>query len=181
MRLLAVQDEKITCEVSGFFGLNRRRTLSSGQKLRPSIPASVSQGKAVCKAQLRNWFSWPCRFFSIGPSVSQTFFDAGFRRATVAQYQAQYDADVAAGAYVVSADGRLSRFVAHPQATLAAAIAGSHCSAAVPRTANLRTFHDDVSRYAIRIQPQTQVSESARHQDRSSPNCAPTTSTSTAT
>jgi NodT family efflux transporter outer membrane factor (OMF) lipoprotein len=38
---------------------------------------------------------WPSRFWSIGPSISETIFDAGLRRATVQQYKAAYNADVA--------------------------------------------------------------------------------------
>ena len=41
------------------------------------------------------WFAWPSRFFSVGPTVAQTIFDAGLRRATVEQYHAQYDETVA--------------------------------------------------------------------------------------
>src|SRR6202012_4636686 len=29
-----------------------------------------------------NWFNWPSRFWAIGPSMAQTLFDAGRRRAT---------------------------------------------------------------------------------------------------
>jgi NodT family efflux transporter outer membrane factor (OMF) lipoprotein len=39
---------------------------------------------------------WPSRFWSVGSSVSETVFDAGLRRATVNQYVATYNADVAA-------------------------------------------------------------------------------------
>jgi NodT family efflux transporter outer membrane factor (OMF) lipoprotein len=42
-----------------------------------------------------HWFSWPSRFFSIGPSISETVFDAGLRRATLDQYVATYNADLA--------------------------------------------------------------------------------------
>jgi outer membrane protein TolC len=42
-----------------------------------------------------SWFSWPSRFFSMGPSVAETLFDAGLRRATVLQFRAQYDETVA--------------------------------------------------------------------------------------
>ena len=38
---------------------------------------------------------WPSRFWSVGPSVSETVFDAGLRRATVQQFTAVYNADVA--------------------------------------------------------------------------------------
>jgi NodT family efflux transporter outer membrane factor (OMF) lipoprotein len=40
-------------------------------------------------------FNWPSRFWSIGPSASETLFDAGLRRATVLQFEALYNADVA--------------------------------------------------------------------------------------
>jgi NodT family efflux transporter outer membrane factor (OMF) lipoprotein len=38
---------------------------------------------------------WSSRFWSVGPSVSETIFDAGLRRATVNQYIEIYNADVA--------------------------------------------------------------------------------------
>jgi NodT family efflux transporter outer membrane factor (OMF) lipoprotein len=42
-----------------------------------------------------NWLSWPSRFWSVGASMSETIFDAGLRRATVQQYVATYNADLA--------------------------------------------------------------------------------------
>jgi NodT family efflux transporter outer membrane factor (OMF) lipoprotein len=42
-----------------------------------------------------NWLSWPSRFWSVGASIPETIFDAGLRRATVQQYVATYNADVA--------------------------------------------------------------------------------------
>jgi NodT family efflux transporter outer membrane factor (OMF) lipoprotein len=41
------------------------------------------------------WLSWPSRFWSVGASASETIFDAGLRRATVQQYVATYNADLA--------------------------------------------------------------------------------------
>jgi NodT family efflux transporter outer membrane factor (OMF) lipoprotein len=41
------------------------------------------------------WLSWPSRFWSVGTSLSETIFDAGLRRATVQQYVATYNADLA--------------------------------------------------------------------------------------
>ena len=41
------------------------------------------------------WLSWPSRFWSVGASIPETIFDAGLRRATVQQYVATYNADVA--------------------------------------------------------------------------------------
>jgi outer membrane protein TolC len=44
---------------------------------------------------LATWFSWPSALWSVGTTVSQTIFDGGARRATVAQNQAAQDAAVA--------------------------------------------------------------------------------------
>jgi NodT family efflux transporter outer membrane factor (OMF) lipoprotein len=44
---------------------------------------------------LQKLFDWPSRFWSVGPSLSETIFDAGLRRATVNQFVALYNADVA--------------------------------------------------------------------------------------
>jgi NodT family efflux transporter outer membrane factor (OMF) lipoprotein len=44
---------------------------------------------------LQSLMTWPSRFWSVGPTVSETIFDAGLRRATVNQYVAVYNADVA--------------------------------------------------------------------------------------
>jgi NodT family efflux transporter outer membrane factor (OMF) lipoprotein len=42
-----------------------------------------------------NWFTWPSRFWAVGPSLSETLFDGGRRRATTQQTRANYDATVA--------------------------------------------------------------------------------------
>jgi NodT family efflux transporter outer membrane factor (OMF) lipoprotein len=44
---------------------------------------------------LLNWFTWPSRLWAVGPSVSQTLFDGGRRRATSDIALANYDAVVA--------------------------------------------------------------------------------------
>ena len=46
-------------------------------------------------ASFTNWFTWPSRFWSVVPTLAETIFDAGLRRATVEQYRASYDAVVA--------------------------------------------------------------------------------------
>jgi NodT family efflux transporter outer membrane factor (OMF) lipoprotein len=43
-----------------------------------------------------NWLTWPSRFWSVGASLSETLFDAGLRHATVQQYVATYNSDLAA-------------------------------------------------------------------------------------
>jgi NodT family efflux transporter outer membrane factor (OMF) lipoprotein len=42
-----------------------------------------------------DWFTWPSRFWSVGPVAAETLFDAGARRATVQQYRSLYDAAAA--------------------------------------------------------------------------------------
>lgn len=42
-----------------------------------------------------NWFTWPSRFWSVGPQLTQTLFDFGRRRAQVQITEAAYDAQVA--------------------------------------------------------------------------------------
>jgi NodT family efflux transporter outer membrane factor (OMF) lipoprotein len=42
-----------------------------------------------------DWLQWPSRFWSVGPALAQTIFDAGLRRETVKQYQASFEQTVA--------------------------------------------------------------------------------------
>jgi NodT family efflux transporter outer membrane factor (OMF) lipoprotein len=60
----------------------------------PTISISLSGG--FQSSTLQSWFTWPSRFFSLGPSAAETLFDGGLRTATIAQYRAQYEGDVAA-------------------------------------------------------------------------------------
>jgi NodT family efflux transporter outer membrane factor (OMF) lipoprotein len=59
----------------------------------PQLTLSASAG--LTSTSLTNWFTWPSRFWSVGPSLSETLFDGGLRRATVMQFRAQYDGTVA--------------------------------------------------------------------------------------
>jgi NodT family efflux transporter outer membrane factor (OMF) lipoprotein len=56
---------------------------------------TLSAGGGFESSTLKHLLDWPSRFWSVGPSVSETIFDAGLRRATVNQYVATYNADVA--------------------------------------------------------------------------------------
>jgi NodT family efflux transporter outer membrane factor (OMF) lipoprotein len=47
-------------------------------------------------SSLAQLLAWPSRFWSVGASISETIFDAGLHRATVQQYVATYNADLAA-------------------------------------------------------------------------------------
>jgi NodT family efflux transporter outer membrane factor (OMF) lipoprotein len=46
-------------------------------------------------SSIKNLLTLPSGFWSVGPSLSETIFDAGLRRATVQQFVALYNADVA--------------------------------------------------------------------------------------
>jgi NodT family efflux transporter outer membrane factor (OMF) lipoprotein len=59
----------------------------------PTLTLSASGGFESSK--LGSLLAWPSRFWSVGPSVSETIFDAGLRHATVLQFESVYNADVA--------------------------------------------------------------------------------------
>jgi NodT family efflux transporter outer membrane factor (OMF) lipoprotein len=59
----------------------------------PAILLSATGGFGNSSAA--DWFTWPSRFWSVGPSLAETIFDAGLRRATMEQFRASYDATVA--------------------------------------------------------------------------------------
>jgi NodT family efflux transporter outer membrane factor (OMF) lipoprotein len=60
----------------------------------PALTLSATGG--VESSAIKNLLDWPSRFWSVGPSISETVFDGGLRRATVNQYIATYNANVAA-------------------------------------------------------------------------------------
>jgi NodT family efflux transporter outer membrane factor (OMF) lipoprotein len=59
----------------------------------PTVTLSTSAG--LESSAFSKLFNWSSKFWSVGPSVSETVFDAGLRRAEVQQYKATYNADVA--------------------------------------------------------------------------------------
>lgn len=59
----------------------------------PTITLSGTAG--LESDSIANWLTWPARFWSAGPALAQTLFDAGLRRATVQQFQAAFDQTVA--------------------------------------------------------------------------------------
>jgi len=60
----------------------------------PALTLSATGGFE--SSALKNLLDWPSRFWSVGPSISETVYDGGLRRATVNQYIATYNANVAA-------------------------------------------------------------------------------------
>ncbi len=59
----------------------------------PSLDLSIRGG--LQSSQISQWFTWPSRFWSLGPTLGETVFDAGARRAINEQARANYDASVA--------------------------------------------------------------------------------------
>lgn len=59
----------------------------------PDLMISATAG--FQSGSIVNWFTWPSRFWAIGPQMTETIFDAGRRRAQVASAQAGYDSTVA--------------------------------------------------------------------------------------
>jgi NodT family efflux transporter outer membrane factor (OMF) lipoprotein len=56
---------------------------------------SLTGGGGLESSTIMSLFSAPALFWSVGASAAETIFDAGLRKATVAQYTATYNADVA--------------------------------------------------------------------------------------
>ena len=77
-RLVAAANEQIGVAKAAFF---------------PTVSLGGSAG--FQSSSITTWMTWPARFFSVGPSLAQTIFDAGKRRAIMTEFQAAYDATVA--------------------------------------------------------------------------------------
>ena len=59
----------------------------------PSLTLGATAGFE--STSIASWFTWPARFFSLGPTLSQTLFDKGRRKAATEVALAQYDGTVA--------------------------------------------------------------------------------------
>ncbi len=59
----------------------------------PTLSLSASLG--LENNTFLKWLTWPSRFFSVGPTVSETIFDAGRRRAVQIETQSAFDITVA--------------------------------------------------------------------------------------
>jgi NodT family efflux transporter outer membrane factor (OMF) lipoprotein len=80
-------------------GAERRMAMANAQigavqaAFYPTVQIGASAGFEA--SSIDQWLSWPSRFWSVGPSISQTVFDGGLRKAQSAQTLAAYDATVA--------------------------------------------------------------------------------------
>ena len=59
----------------------------------PNVSLSASAG--LESTSITSWFTWPSRFFSIGPAASETILDFGARKGAVEAARANYDRTVA--------------------------------------------------------------------------------------
>jgi NodT family efflux transporter outer membrane factor (OMF) lipoprotein len=77
-RLVAAANEQIGIAQSAFF---------------PALILTATGG--LESTDISQWFTWPSRFWSLGPQLAQTIFDAGKRRAEVDLQNSAYNATVA--------------------------------------------------------------------------------------
>jgi NodT family efflux transporter outer membrane factor (OMF) lipoprotein len=59
----------------------------------PTVTLSASGGFE--STNLSKWLTWPSRFWSVGPGISETVYDGGLRRGQTAAARAAYDGTVA--------------------------------------------------------------------------------------
>jgi NodT family efflux transporter outer membrane factor (OMF) lipoprotein len=59
----------------------------------PTVTLGISGGFE--SSHIEDWFTWPSRFWSVGPGISETVFDGGFRGARKNEVRALYDQSVA--------------------------------------------------------------------------------------
>src|ERR1022692_3505969 len=78
-RQVAAANEQIGIAVAAFY---------------PNLSLTGSAG--LQSSSLAKWFTWPSRFWSVGPQLAATLFDAGRRRGVTVEQRAAYDATVAA-------------------------------------------------------------------------------------
>ncbi len=88
--------------------LERRPDIAAAERLMAQANAQIGIARAayyptvtlngaagLASTAFTSWFTWPSRFWSVGPVVSETIFDGGLRRATNQQFQAAYNATTA--------------------------------------------------------------------------------------
>ena len=88
--------------------LERRPDIAAAERLVAQANAQIGIAKAAYfpaltlnasagfnSSSLLSWLSWPSRYWSVGPTLAQTVFDGGLRKATVEQYRAIYDQETA--------------------------------------------------------------------------------------
>jgi NodT family efflux transporter outer membrane factor (OMF) lipoprotein len=79
---------------------NERRVASANAQIGVAIAAyypqiTLSAGGGLESSSIVSLFTWPSRFWSVGPAVSELFLDGGRRRGLTEEAQANYDVTVA--------------------------------------------------------------------------------------
>ncbi len=79
---------------------NERRVAAANAQIGVAIAAyyptvTLAAGGGLESSSLLSLFTWPSRFWSVGPSISELFLDGGKRRGVTEQAQANYDVTVA--------------------------------------------------------------------------------------
>jgi NodT family efflux transporter outer membrane factor (OMF) lipoprotein len=88
--------------------LERRPDIASAERTMAEANAQIGVQKAAyypavsltgtagfAASTFSKWLTSPSRYWSIGPTASETVFDGGLRKSTMAQFMANYNADVA--------------------------------------------------------------------------------------
>ena len=88
--------------------LERRPDISAAERTMAEANALIGVQKAAYyptlsitgtagfeASKFSKWLTSPSRYWSVGPTASETIFDGGLRKSTMAQYVALYNADVA--------------------------------------------------------------------------------------
>ena len=88
--------------------LERRPDIAASERLMAQANAQIGVATAAYyptvtlsavlgleSTSITSWFTWPSRYWSVGPALAQTLFDAGLRHATVQQFRGAYDQTVA--------------------------------------------------------------------------------------
>jgi NodT family efflux transporter outer membrane factor (OMF) lipoprotein len=79
---------------------NERRVAAANAQIGVAIAAyyptvTLSASGGLEGTSLLNLFTWPSRFWSVGPSISELFYDGGRRRGVTEEAQGAYDQTVA--------------------------------------------------------------------------------------
>ncbi len=74
-------DERLVAQANAEIGIARAAYF-------PTLTLSAAAGFE--SSQFADWLAWPSRFWSIGAAGAETIFEGGLRRATNAQFRAQY-------------------------------------------------------------------------------------------
>jgi len=106
----AIQEPKLPVIPTGLPAelLERRPDIASAERAVAAANAQIGIAKAAYfpniilsatggfeSLSFTDWFTWPSRFWSVGPAAAETIFDAGARKAGVQQAVALHDASVA--------------------------------------------------------------------------------------